>query len=58
MPVSRRVSTPQPTRVAYPPELSEWAVFETQTLGLVSNFHAISLERLYSVMTLTMVDPK
>ncbi|KAJ9516794.1 hypothetical protein QJQ45_027200 [Haematococcus lacustris] len=58
VPVAVRVPTPQPSGAAYPAALRAFAPFETQVLGLVSNFHSIPLERLHSVMALTMVSPR
>ncbi len=42
----------------YPPELEDYAPYETQTLGLVANFQALSLNRLHSCLQATMVQPR
>ncbi len=44
-------SLARPGRVQFEP-------FEQQTLGLMANFQSMPLDRLHSVLELTMISPK
>ncbi|GFH32887.1 CULLIN_2 domain-containing protein, partial [Haematococcus lacustris] len=54
----RRVPTPPPSGFKYPERLAQFAVYERQTVGLLANFQAMSLDRLHSSLQLTCRDPE